>query len=53
MFNLRRDASGRRGFLVLNGEALRIFFILLEEHEKSPSLDSQDLLDILALDFVP
>jgi hypothetical protein len=52
VFNVRRDASGRRGFLVLDREELRIFFILLEEHEKSPSLDSQDLLDILPFDFV-
>jgi len=52
VFNVSRDASGRLGFLVLDREELRIFFILFEEHEKSPSLDSQDLLDIVSFDFV-
>ena len=40
------------GSLILDREALRIFFILLEELEKSPFLDSEDPLDIVSFDFV-
>jgi len=45
MFCSMSEEMFREGavFLYLDREELRIFFILLEEHEKSSSLDSQDL----------
>ena len=39
-------ASRSLGSPVLDGEVLRILFILFQEYEKPSSLDPQDLLDI-------
>jgi hypothetical protein len=52
LFNHRRDGSRSPGSLVLDGEVLRILFILFQEYEKPSSLDPQDLLDILSFDFI-
>ena len=48
LFDFRRDASGRRGPVVLDGEVQRIFSILVQEHEKSLSADLEDLLNVFS-----
>jgi hypothetical protein len=51
LFNHRRDGSRSLGSPVLDGELLRILFILLQECEKASFLDPQGLLDIGSFDF--
>jgi len=52
LFNFRRDAPRRTCPLVLDREVLRVFFIRFQKHEKSPSADPEDLLDISSFDFL-
>jgi hypothetical protein len=47
-----RNAPGSPGSLVLDREVLRVFFTLSQKHEKSPSADFEDLLDIGSFDFL-
>ena len=50
LFDLWRN-SWRGGPLILNGEMLRIFFILVDEREEPSFLDCQDFLNIGSLHF--
>jgi hypothetical protein len=51
LFDFRRDASGRRGPVVLDGEVQRVFSILVQKHKKSPSADPEDLLNVFSFYF--
>jgi len=52
LLNVRRDTPGGLSSLVLDREEMGVFFPLFQKHEKPPSTDSEDLLDIDSLDFL-
>ena len=51
MFDVSRDGSGRGRPVVLDGEVRRIFSILFQEHEKSPSADFEGFLNVFTFDL--
>jgi hypothetical protein len=52
LLNVRRNIAGGLGPLVLDREVQRVFSELFQKHEKSPSADPEDLLDIGSFDFL-
>jgi len=51
LLDFSRDASRGSGSLVSDGEVRGIFSILVQKHEKSPSTDPEDFLNVFSFNL--